>query len=394
MTEKLNLKYLRILSIVLLLPIITETIAIVTEGSGSRYTAGVYVALLLYSIYTIKLRIDSKDIKLLVSFYVFYGLNYIFFEDTRNYYDITIIMCLLFFMPIAIIIVKNIRNWKPFFEIFYPFSLCGIALASFIVLTFSDLEYSDFFSYMEFSYGLLPCLICVYENLRNDFIYKSKASFRRYLSLSVLLLGIIATIVYGARATFFFFLMYIAFSWVVKKQLSASRIIAYSFLGVVVIILIPYIEVALEELSTFGIFQSSRLLTKFAGGELMESTTRDEIYRLCLNRIGDVGFGYYGVFGDRPYCGSVYPHNIIYELLMSFGWLVGGCALFCLARLVFKSLFKSSYGDIALFFVCAFLMRYFVSGSYVIEGRFWIMLFGLVSLLNANKRIINLQILK
>jgi len=78
----------------------------------------------------------------------------------------------------------------------------------------------------------------------------------------------------------------------------------------------------------FGADSSSRTVQSLVSGEeILDDNGRERIYRDALNMIQN-GFWGYGAYGDRYVIGrwlwAGYCHNIFLELLIDFGWILGG----------------------------------------------------------------------
>jgi len=133
----------------------------------------------------------------------------------------------------------------------------------------------------------------------------------------------------------------------------------------------------LEELT------DSRFLTKMLNNQLLESNTRNAIYDEARYALENMGFGMYGLFGDRLVVSSVYVHNIFYEILLSFGYVFGTLFILLLIFIITKAIVfnKDTISKVfALFFTAAFFLRFFVSGSFVIEGDFYLYIAAMLNI--------------
>ena len=110
-------------------------------------------------------------------------------------------------------------------------------------------------------------------------------------------------------------------------------------------------------------------------GELLISSTRSLIYEQANYALKNMGLSIYGLFGDRLFVDSIYVHNIFYELLLSFGYIFGGISIIALLVLIIKAIMFNKNNNlkiIAILFTTSLFLRYLVSGSFVIEGNFYI----------------------
>lgn len=373
--EKSNAVSITILGLILLMPIVIEFINVFFYqyglGSSSNITMIIYGIILGYAI--IKTRYFQKaDFALLICFYVLFALNYMLYKETREYMVSTeMIIVYIFFLPVGIFIIKNIRNWENFDSIAYPYAVGGVLIALTMMILF---DYRKYLSYMEFSYALLPLICILYDNFR----YREK---RKAVPLLCFLLGTIEMIIFGARAPILFLAMYLCLFEIFRADISLNKKIA--LIGVFTVIVFVFTisgDRIVIQLSSLPMFSESRIFTKFLSGNLFASITRNTIYENCISRIQTMGLSISGFFGDRAYCGSVYPHNFIYEILMSYGWFFGITMIISIAVLIVRDFVNSNNRIIVLFLLVSIFARYMVSGSYLIEGKFWIFLFALISL--------------
>lgn len=65
-----------------------------------------------------------------------------------------------------------------------------------------------------------------------------------------------------------------------------------------------------------------------------------------------------------------YAHNFYYEILLSFGWIIGGFISVWVTWRIIKSLFTDDdmVFHLCSYFLCLEFMRLLVSGSFLVEG--------------------------
>ena len=154
------------------------------------------------------------------------------------------------------------------------------------------------------------------------------------------------------------------------------------------IIGIFYLDDILYLVANLPYFENSYLVRSFLRGKLFNTDTRQVIWQNCFERLATMGLSISGFFGDRAYCGSVYPHNIILEILMSWGWIIGGIIIIYLLLMIVQGLLKKgTERDVCIYIVLACLSRFFMSGTYIREGKFWITLFVLIALNKQHRKI-------
>ncbi|WP_218970391.1 hypothetical protein [Cytobacillus gottheilii] len=133
---------------------------------------------------------------------------------------------------------------------------------------------------------------------------------------------------------------------------------------------------------------NSYVLSNLLAGEFFSSSSRIHIYEESRAIIGNMGLSMYGLFGDRNMSSGVYSHNIIYEILISFGWFFGVIVLTALLTIILKAYFSSSKNGklLVVTFSLALFARYFISGSFVMEQMFYIYVAIMISIIIGNKK--------
>ncbi len=371
MQKTKNIDHIRIqiLGVVLLLPKVLEFLDSCFHLSASAITIGLYVGVLAFSILKCK-SIKISNIAILMITYTIFAFNYLFFESTRKYMlEQDMLLIYFFFVPIGVFIFKEIHSWDNYEKILYPFSVIAVLLNTLVFV----LGERDILSYMEVSYSLLPFLTILYSCAR--------IAASRILSPILFIAGTVEIFAFGARGPILFLLIFIFLYEMLRTDAAGYKKVFLFAGGVSLISIISlFSDSIIESLSRMKIFENSYIIQNLSSGNFLQHKTRTAISQQCLMRIKSMGMEVSGFFGDRYYCGSVYPHNIIYELLMSLGWILGGLAILLLLILILRALFKKEDRMIVVFLTTTLFLRFFVSGSYLIEGKFWIFFFALMSL--------------
>lgn len=367
------------LSLLLTLPTVLDFLSVVV-GSSSM-TAVCYAIVLVVMLPEIARNIHNRNSNATMAFILaIVAINYLIFPASRQYMtDLGFTLCLFLYVPVGVYVVKNITDWSAFLNLYYPF--CVVAIIMNLYLNFFsgvDLYNADVaFNYMELSYAVLPAVCGSYAFFRQS---------QKWIPLLVFALGLISVLYYGARAVLFFVLFF-----AISYELLSSKMsyIAKGLVAVAVAFAYLNVDAIINALASIGFLSDSRFINKYLDDALFGHDTRTFIFEACEKRLSTMGLEVSGLFGDRPFCGAVYPHNIVYEILMSYGWIFGTIALLLLLMLFIKSFRKARI--ICLFLFFAILCRFFVSGSYIIEGRFWLMLFSLLSLVKIEKPIYSIN---
>lgn len=366
----------KILSFLLLLPFICEPITMMMGDRSSLIIAVLHISFFVWSIWSICKTITPRNILLLFLFYLIIAINIIIFPFSAEYFfDKSALMTYLIYLPISVLCFSTIICWDDFFQVFKPYVILGTIIALFLILRVGAEAMGDDISYMQFSYFLLPIPMAAYS------IYRLE---KKWVYLLCFVLCCVVIFAYSARATIIFLTLYILVLELLlsfKSKKNRQGLLLIMICGLLIIL---FQDVIIAQLSHISFFESSRFLSKLSDEELLQSDGRDIIFALCMNRLDTVGFEYSGFFGDRPYLQGwgAYPHNFFIEIIMSMGWLVGSVVLLAFLIFLIVSYFKSSYKIVFFFLFFGLFARYIISGSYLIEGRFWIFIFCLVSMLN------------
>ena len=340
----------------------------------------VYALLLIY-LFVILIRYKLPISNLLCYFGIlaFYGISYLWTtNDAKVYFystDITAI--LLIFAPIACICTARVKDWKPIFcERRFLITTDLVIVLSFL----SKLSLLNETDYMSYSYGLLPlwamCLMSAYV-------------FGKKIQWIFLILGGLEGIIFGARAPLMWLIVLAFVAWLVMsrediKKHKLSRIVPTVVLFIGLFIVVQYIIPLLLESS---LADASYVLRRFKLSSFLESGTRDQLYISCRKIISEMGFSVNGLFYDRTVLpNGSYSHNIVYEALISLGWIFGliflGATLFLIVRTIRK---QNTMGIIlAAFFCCSLFFRYFLSGSIFDETKFVMFIAAMYSLQASN----------
>lgn len=373
-----NSDYIRIqiFGVILLLPKILEFLDSCLNLSSPVVTVGLYIGVLVFSVLKCK-TIKIADFVVLILVYALFAFNYIFFKIAREYMrEQDMLLIYFFFIPTGIFIFKNIKSWDGYEKILYPFSVIAVLLNTLVFVS----EGRNMLSYMEVSYSLLPFIALLYTCART---YRRK----RMKSLIIFAVGTIETFAFGARGPILFLMIFIFFYEMLRIDAAFYKKALIVVIGIVLITLVSiYSNSIVESLSKIKIFENSYILQNLLSGDFLRHKTRTLISQQCIKRIESMGLEISGMFGDRVYCGSIYPHNIVYELLMSFGWIFGIATLGFLFILMLRALLNKEKRIVAVFLITTLFLRFFVSGSYIIEGRFWVFLFALLSLNQQEKK--------
>lgn len=365
-----NDRRLAVLSFLLFLPILLDFLIVVRGAQNSAITLMIYA---LSEIVILIWAIRESKLANWIAILMWFLLSAYSYLITQSEYFISpsFLIIAVYFIPIGALVIFRIDNYNNFFQTCRPFSIAGILIGVYIVAFSGSIQngIGDYFSYMEFSYNLLPCTISLYVVGRKE---------KRLPDILLGLIGLGSMLSFGARAAVLY-----AFVFITIYELLIANSNKWALCAVIIIALLIFanIESIFRYLIQFQFFQNSRFIGHYLQGEAFESSSREIIFNSCINRIETMGIAVFGFFGDRAFLhGTIYPHNIVYEIMMDFGWICGPMILIWITYLLLKDYFVKNYRLMILYAIFCLLGRYFISGSYVIEGRFWIFLFIILSI--------------
>lgn len=208
------------------------------------------------------------------------------------------------------------------------------------------------------------------------------------------------TLYIGQRGPLLCFVFFIVFYYLLlrKDNLSGVKKILYILvIFIVIALLVFYIEDVMRIFyNTFsGILGGTRIMEKMASGEMADSSGRDGIYLLVIEKIFDGNNVAYGPLSDQ-YMLGVFSHNIALELMITYGFVPGLIiTIFVLVEffiIMLSNLARDARLLYLIFFSCS-IPRLCVSNSFWYDSFFWITLgFGsmlLYDIFSKKKRIIN-----
>ncbi len=346
-------------------------------SSTSNITLVIYTITLLVCLYRIiQYRLFTiNKVLFYISIMIFFMFHYFLFANSRLYLlSDNMILIYVFFLPLCIFMVSSIKEWDEFIKISYKYSVWAIILSMFIL----TLGLNRSLNYMEFSYGLLPFLCFLLFNCLENY---------RITKLLYLVVGVIVLLLFGARSPLLFLIVLLLY-WMITNLSRIKGIFVTIVVGLCLFLVSLNMEFIFRYLSGVNSKMNSYVLSNLLAGEFFSSSSRIHIYEESRAIIGNMGLSMYGLFGDRNMSSGVYSHNIIYEILISFGWFFGVIVLTALLTIILKAYFSSSKNGklLVVTFSLALFARYFISGSFVMEQMFYIYVAIMISIIIGNKK--------
>lgn len=312
----------------------------------------------------------------LVFFIVSYFVTVIFFPQNVEYMWTTAddlltnsTYILLFFVISGFIASFYLNDIELFISIFKKFSVVTIALLA-IRFFMGFIISSTMPEYMTFSYNLLlpttfVLLLCIKE-------------FKLYRA-TVAILGICLIFVAGCRGALLGAvispLIYIFFFGKLDKNIKYRiTILLVALLLMVLFFYDSILQAVSSKLTDIGL--NSRTLEMLLNSSITDDSSRGRILQNIMSQVDLLG---HGLWGDRVILNGRYPHNIIAEILIDYGWILGSGILILLICIILRGLNKANV--LMSIVLCSLLstgiVKLLLSGSFVNQEPAFYVLIGL-----------------
>lgn len=319
--------------------------------------------------------------KMILNFFIaeaIYGIilyaNYKLFPYTRDYYEENFMFLrqiVVVYIP-SLTVALTIKNFKGYLNNFSKVGKFGIA---FMMVTYF-MGFTERWNYQQFGINLCPFV---------TMILPSYLLHHRLNNLLWILVGFIFLMAGGRQSFVGFFVAFLVVYYCIKlHDIPLHKIMLYlllSIIGVFVLyILLPFfIDILGDILKSIGM--ESRTLEMLTSDELFSTSTRDYIYESSLYYIKSNLFDIKGLFADRYFLRLsddwiAYSHNMILEIILDFGVIIGGFITLIIFFQYFKQIRKAKIEKRSVIGVLAtiVIIRLMVSSSFMIEGLFYTVL--------------------
>lgn len=320
-------------------------------------------------------RVDGKDILFVLGFSAVFVLESLFQEN--SYLDayfpgFLVTTLLLYLVGVAL---TEYENKEAVIYHLYILSSITIIINFIYKVVFGtpmDAIVSQYQGDMNLAYNLLPhcCLVSFYARKRPNIF-----------NIALTIFGAFYLLMLGTRGAALIILINIAWNLVTgsnSKKTVARIVILFGALGAFVssslynaAILWMY-----KNAQKFGL--SIRIFDKILAGTQLGSSGRDNLTEQLFVSIREHFIFGTGLCSDRTIIG-IYAHNILIELWVEFGVVIGTVLLLLLIVTLVRGYINSINGNekgLVITLLCASFLKLFLSGSYLDEG-FLFMLIGL-----------------
>lgn len=365
-------------SVLLRIPVIRE-VALPFIG------VAIVVTILLTFKY-VKWRFRAVDFLVFFGAVIIYILHMAVYPYNTNYLlDLLTSFCFVvlpyYLLGIVCDTDKNIRVLE---YVSFAYVVLGV-IYYYYAITAGFIEQDEQMDAMGMAYQFLPhTILLLYGTLRHFSI----------LSLSGTILGIVMILGSGNRGSLLmlivFSLLYLSvFEYKITNKFSFWRVLLIILSLAIIIFINPLVDTLTSFIGDLGM--STRSLEAFVNGEFADDNGRKGIAELITSKIAEGPLLGYGLCGDRVIVGGSggYAHNLFYELLISFGPVIGSFFIVWVLFVIIRGFFKCTSVDqrafLALLLCCGFV-KLFISNSFLEERYFFFLMGYCVSLNRFNKK--------
>lgn len=234
-----------------------------------------------------------------------------------------------------------------------------ISFIEFPILCMALLKLKDVGLYdMSTSYNMiLPVTFFFYQFSKTNNIF----------SLLMGLIGLILIFLFGARGPVVCIALYVFVKVFANKRNSKTLLLRLLILLIIVVIVLFWNSI-LKQIQIFlnNNNINSYVLNRMIDGQITETSGRDGLWKYYIDMVLQrplVGYGFKGGWISS----GLGPHNMIIELFLTFGVVVGGIVSIYFTYLFLISIFKRSgiNGDILLILGSYNFTMFFVSGNWL-----------------------------
>lgn len=306
-------------------------------------------------------------------FFLLYGFgilvfSYHFLVFPENHpYLLNIIFPFFFTALPSFIYVLSIKDLKVFVKVTekaaVPIFIFGTVLG---ILIFTGKTSAGVYSMALSYYMLLPAIIFLGK------IFDK----RKLIYIILFLISSLIIVALGSRGALLCIIVYAILRVLSPRQkISFSKVLVS---GIVVSALILFVSIydkiliSLNELFLdYGIH--SRTISLLLRDELYLSG-RDSIVKTVWNEVIQSPFLGIGLAGDLRINNGSYVHNFIIEVIGNYGIPIGILLLGILLLILFNGLYFSENYNLISLWISVGLVHLMISGSYIIDIKFWIFL--------------------
>lgn len=335
-----------------------------TVGSMLFYIFWIYKLLLIMFRYLFCIR---RIVLWEAIYFLILLVNWKLFPYTHEYYEeyyMFLRQIVVVFLPCGAIL-SQVKEYNHAFFYLKKYALFG----SILMWIAFPLGYINYWEAQYWGVQLSPFTMIIFQNYLEN--HKIQDGIIFIINLVLVLAG--------GRQSFFIVVISCLMMYIYSNRYKSKKVLILIFLSIsvgsffvsgVFSIIIKGMN---ELLKNSGM--EFRTIAELANGNFFDTSTRDLIYEKSVQIIEMNGPKISGLFSDRFYIRQykqwiAYPHNLILEVLIDFGTVLGSLILgLIIFRVVFTILKGSSEKKLLCIMISSLVLcRLMVSSSFMIEG--------------------------
>lgn len=352
-----------------ILNLATKTIFPIPQSLYSQISVMFGMILVLFFIITISTVLKRSLITFIFIEFLFIGMFAVSLLRGNAEFSLLLdnaVWAIFICVPLGVYIY-SIKNKEVFYNMFLKSSLIMTIILSLIFFFPSEDSYYN----MSFSYALLiPTLFHMNEWFKN----------RKVMYLMISLIEIIEIFIYGSRGALLALAFFIILRFILSEKNLIKKISTIAIF--LVIFAVFYYNFDKIGISILGYLAKkgyySRTLTLLFSNRISYDSGRFDIFKYYFDLIIQKPLTGWGVLGGWRGKG-LGPHNMIIEIVLAFGVIIGGIISIILILFQFRVFFVKDEGirDLLAIYMSICIVLFFVSGNFLRSHNLFIFL-GLV----------------
>lgn len=297
--------------------------------------------------------------------YLYFPENSMYMRFNHLYYVGNPIYALFIFSLPAYAFVRQLTDYTYFKKYMTVFSYLVVILS---VITFFFARETSAAGYMTLSYNMLFQLFFL-------IVTKSNHKVLRFIVVS---LGVFVLMFGGSRGAAISLLIGVFIHVLFNKTNSKRKIISLIYIAFLIFFFLFFAKEIMALISILLKFLNieSRTFDMIVSLEFFNESGRDVIREKIFSNISLFGEGLYA---DRAILGGGYSHNIVLEIILQFGIIVGPILIALICFAIFKGLRRKNSPEWSIIIASlpSGLISLMFSGSYLYIAPCFYMLLGL-----------------
>lgn len=289
----------------------------------------------------------------------FYFLNYVFYPSHSPILDQYYISFLLLSLPFFFVGLS--LNTEKSLPLLYQLSRFVIVIKFLYTFVYGGDDIThDSGENMFAAYTILPHAVLV------SICFLKK---KNWLDLIFIILSVFQIMVYNNRGSILTFLIsifiYLFFVKRYKYSVMAKTLLVIGLLAIIQ--LFDDLMIWMFEFM-YSRDYSLRVLNMIEEQSFFESSGRSQIFHIISNNIDKMPVFGFGIAGDRTLGNIAFAHNIILEIIVSYGYIVGSIVIISMILTFIRGVYLSNNPSsqiLVLVLVCTGFFPLMVSGTYL-----------------------------